>query len=100
MAVALPSPGPPPACCGSAEADSPYGHCSACGNGSHCMDPKPTVSFLGYSGRLWIPQGNRLQLATAAEPSYLHSFTRGGILPKHLKEKILTWGGREGVKHL
>lgn len=100
MAVALPSPGPPPACCASAEADSPYIHSSACGNGSHCIDPKPKVSFLGYSGRFWIPQENGLRLATASVPSDLHSFTPGGILPRSLKEKILMWGGREGVKHL
>lgn len=76
------------------------GHSSAFGNASHCIDPKPKVSFLGYSGRLWTPQENRLQLPPAAEPSYLHCFTAGVILPKSLKEKILIWGGREGVKLL
>lgn len=48
MAVALPFPGPPAACCASAKADSSYRHCSAFGDGSHRMDPNPEVS-----GMLW-----------------------------------------------
>lgn len=48
MAVALPFPEAPSACCASAKADSPYGHSSAFGDGSHCIDPNPEVS-----GMLW-----------------------------------------------